>query len=289
MCSQPPIPRDHPEIPDRLLRLIQLIAPLRPEHIAVTGGEPTLLGVGFLETLAALRKYLPETAVSVLTNGRNFKDPDFVRRIAACSEPVRTLFSIPLHADVAKIHNRIAGCQGAFEETLAGLYNSSGKLRLEIRVIIHRLTVPRLRALADFIYSSLPFIRHVIFMGIENIGLARVNSDKLSIGNQEIIEPLAAAVEYLHLRGILVSLYNMQLCLLPRELWGFCRQSISDYKATYADACHACGLLRHCGGIFTSADPVHIASLRPVSSVFPSIDPSLPIYERNSSTRRLEL
>jgi len=49
-----------------------------------------------------------------------------------------------------------------------------------------------------------------------------------------------------------VSIYNLQLCLLPKSLWSFARRSISDYKNEYVEVCEGCSVRDHCAGMFTS-------------------------------------
>ncbi|MEI4896665.1 hypothetical protein Q8G71_35840, partial [Klebsiella pneumoniae] len=73
---------------------------------------------------------------------------------------------------------------------------------------------------------------------------------------------LQEAVDYLAVRGMDVSVYNHQLCVLPRALWRFARKSISDYKNIYLDGCQECAVLETCGGLFKSAEHVHSAHLR---------------------------
>jgi hypothetical protein len=48
----------------------------------VTGGEPTLLGDDFFRILRAMKSYLPQTAVHILSNGRLFAAPEFAKQYA---------------------------------------------------------------------------------------------------------------------------------------------------------------------------------------------------------------
>ena len=54
-------------------------------------------------------------------------------------------------------------------------------------------------------------------------------------------------------RGMTVSIYNLPLCVLPRSLWPFARQSISEWKNRYPDECEPCVVKDHCAGFFASA------------------------------------
>jgi hypothetical protein len=53
--------------------------------------------------------------------------------------------------------------------------------------------------------------------------------------------------------GIVVSIYNHQLCTLNAPLWPFARKSVSDWKNAYFDECAACGQRDVCGGFFASS------------------------------------
>ena len=50
-----------------------------------------------------------------------------------------------------------------------------------------------------------------------------------------------------------VSIYNLQLCLLPETLWQHSRRSISDWKQTYLDECNKCSKLDECAGVFQTS------------------------------------
>ena len=90
-------------------------------------------------------------------------------------------------------------------------------------------------------------------MGLEITGFAKPNLGKLWIDPYDYRYKLQAAVEYLSIRGMNVSVYNHPLCLLPRALWSFARQSISDWKNTFFDECQSCAVREECGGFFKSA------------------------------------
>jgi hypothetical protein len=62
------------------------------------------------------------------------------------------------------------------------LYNAEqAGLTLEIRVVLHKQSIPRLRQLANFIYRNFPFTAHVALMGLENMGYVKKNWDLLWI------------------------------------------------------------------------------------------------------------
>lgn len=251
MCSQPPKEIDDSYLVEENLKMLSLIqTPL--EYMGITGGEPTLLGPDLVRLLEATRDKLPNTHIHMLTNGRRYNDLSFVRRIASINHP-SFVSAIPLYADVSGVHDYIVQAQGAFDETVEGLYNAAESgLAVEIRIVLHKQSIPRLRQLAEFIYWNFPFAIHVAFMGLENMGYVKKNWEELWIDPVDYMDSLGEAVRYLYLRRMNVSIYNLQLCLLPRSLWSFARKSISDFKNEYLNVCSHCTVRDHCSGLFLS-------------------------------------
>jgi His-Xaa-Ser system radical SAM maturase HxsC len=266
MCSQPPkAVNDSARVP-LLLRLIELIDPAARE-IIISGGEPTIAGDGFFSIIEKARDWLPYTAVHVLTNGRNFKDDQLARRLAAVQHP-DLMLGIPLYSDIDRRHDYVVQAEGAYSETLHGFYNlATHGVRLELRVVLHKQTIPRLPQLAEFIARNLPFVEHVALMGLEMYGFTPRNLDALWIDPVDYQRELRKAVEVLALSGMNVSIYNHQLCTLPRELWPFARKSISDWKNIYLPECAGCRVQQYCGGFFQSAAKRHSSTITPVRSL----------------------
>jgi His-Xaa-Ser system radical SAM maturase HxsC len=263
MCSQPPVLSKDENIVDEHLRLIELIKD-PPDSIGITGGEPTLLKDGLVAILSRLKDRFPNTIVHMLTNGRLYAYEDLVARIASVEHPHFTS-AIPLYSDVASEHDYIVQAQGAFDETVIGLYNAAKHgLRIEIRVVLHKQTLPRLKQLADFIYRNLPFVDHIALMGLENMGYVRANWGLLWEDPVDYAPILEDAVRYFFYRRMNVSVYNLQLCVLPRSIWGFARQSISDFKNIYLDECGRCDVRGRCAGLFQSSEARHSRGIKAI-------------------------
>jgi His-Xaa-Ser system radical SAM maturase HxsC len=264
MCSQPPVVAGNGEIVNEHLRLIELIKD-PPNSIGITGGEPTLLKDGLITILFRLKERFPDTHVQMLTNGRLYAYHDLVAKISAVGHP-HFLSAIPLYSDVASEHDYVVQARGAFDETVVGLYNAARQgLRVEIRVVLHKQTLPRLRKLVEFIYSNLPFVEHVALMGLENMGYVKKNWNLLWVDPLDYSDVLEDAVRYLFYRRMNVSIYNLQLCVLPRSLWPFSRHSISDYKNIFLDECLACSARAHCGGLFKSSEQRHSRGIKAIT------------------------
>jgi His-Xaa-Ser system radical SAM maturase HxsC len=251
MCSQPP--KDKNDIP-QLYEINQKLISLIPKdcfELCITGGEPTLMGKLFFDTLELLKENLPNTEIHVLTNGRSFAWQNMAERLSQINYK-RLMLGIPLYADYYQVHDYIVQAKDAFNQTVLGLHNLARyNQRIEIRVVLHKQSIPRLTRLAKYIYKNLPFAEHVTFMGLEYIGYTPHNIEKLWIDPHDYIEELGEAVEFLAGQGMRVSIYNSQLCVMPEQLWKHCRKSISDWKNSYLPGCAKCTKLNDCGGLFT--------------------------------------
>jgi His-Xaa-Ser system radical SAM maturase HxsC len=263
MCSQPPKEIDDFDRLVEHLRVVDLIDPTTRE-LGLTGGEPTLFRDGFLELIARCRDRLPITALHVLTNGRLFYYRRFAEKLGALQHPDLVL-GIPLYSDIDTQHDYIVQAPGAFEETVLGLQHLDRYgVRVEIRVVLHALSIPRLPRLAAFIARNFPFASHVALMGLEMFGLVHQHLDELWIDPADTQRELIAATEILCDAGMNVSIYNHQLCVLDPRLWPLARKSISDWKNVYLPACNGCEAIDACGGFFQSATKIHSAHIHPL-------------------------
>jgi His-Xaa-Ser system radical SAM maturase HxsC len=263
MCPQPP-GRDPDDLHRHNLQLISLLDPQKTGQLGITGGEPTLLGDDLITLVRTCRQKLPRTLLTLLTNGRRLKDLEFARALVQAGFP-NLLIEIPLFADNDTEHDAVMGAQGSFYETIQGLHNLAllGQ-PVGLRTILHALTINRLTQYAAFIYQNLPFVFQVAFMGMETRGLASINLDRLWVDPYDYQDRLAHAVLYLARRQVPVSIYNHQLCLLPRKLWPFARKSITDWKQAYPPACATCSQREACGGVFGTGEK-YSAFLHPIS------------------------
>jgi His-Xaa-Ser system radical SAM maturase HxsC len=262
MCSQPP--RDREDAHELLRinhKLIDLI-PMDTPNLVITGGEPTLLGDELITLIEHLKERLQCTGIHLLTNARQFALPEYTARFAGVRHPALVV-GVPLYSDSATSHDYIVQSRGAFDETITGLHQlARWNLAVEIRMVLHKLTIPRLLNWAEFVYRNLPFAVHVALMGMEPTGYARYHHDKLWADPVEYQGAITDAVEFLSIRGMTVSIYNLQYCVLPRSLWPYARQSISDWKNTFLPVCGECAKRCDCAGFFESTELQHSQGTR---------------------------
>lgn len=251
MCSQPPKRADDSWLLDEIEALIPLI-PKETREIGFTGGEPTLNRERFLRILGLTQSYLPRTAIHVLSNGRSFADANFAAAYAQLKHH-DLMVGIPLYSDDPVRHDYIVQAQGAFDETVRGILNLKRMgQRVEIRIVLHKQSLPRLQHLCEFVARNLLFVDHVALMGLEMMGFTRANLDDLWIDPADYRDQLSEAVAILTRYHLNVSIYNHQLCLVNDDILPYYRKSISDWKNEYAPECQVCARQHECGGFFAS-------------------------------------
>jgi His-Xaa-Ser system radical SAM maturase HxsC len=256
---------------DELREVITLIPPDTHE-LGFTGGEPFLFGERFLDILSLAKNMLPRTAIHILSNGRLFCDKNFAESYARICHP-DMMVGIPLYSDDATIHDYVVQARGAFDETIRGILNLKElRQRVEVRVVLHKQTVPRLQRLAEFICRNLLFVDQVALMGLEITGFTRANLDQLWIDPKNYSAELTEAVRTFTAYSVPVSIYNHQLCTVDRAVWPYCQKSISDWKNEYLEICGGCDVRNECGGFFSSSKQYrHSDYIAPISIVPSSV------------------
>ncbi len=250
------------------LKLISLIDK-STEELALSGGEPTIVGDDLFHLILACKHFLPNTSLLLLTNGMKFREYHYTRFFSSIRHPSLTV-SISMYGDNSIEHDYIMGSKGAFDSTVLGILNlASFGNQIEIRTVIHKYTYLRLLRLSEFIYRNMTFVKHIAFMGLEPIGRARTNLEALWIEPKEIVHPLEEAIHYLVQRGMRVSIYNIPLCLLPEYLWNYARQSISDWKMSFHSKCLKCAEKENCSSLFNSGVDIYGRYLKPIGQSSP--------------------
>lgn len=220
MCPQPPILQEKDKTPFNL-KLISLLDK-HTKEIGITGGEPTLIGDNLFALINHIKKELPKTAISILSNGVKFADKEYAMKLAKCRHHDLQI-DIPLFSDIAAEHNRIVGAK-TFYKTVQGLYNLAlFHQRIGIRIVVHKQTYKRLPQFADYIYHNFPFVTQVAFMQMETTGLAKDNFDQLWIDPYEYNTELREAVLLLADRGMKPYIYNAQLCIIAKFICTDCK------------------------------------------------------------------
>ncbi|MBI5630743.1 MAG: radical SAM protein [Elusimicrobia bacterium] len=117
------------------------------KRVVLSGGEPTI-HPRFLEAVGAARE-LGFERIQVITNGRRFCYPDFLRKAQSLGLSEAT-FS--LHGHTRELHERLTRTPGSFLQALAGLGNalSLPGMIVSVDVVITKLNLGALREILDF-------------------------------------------------------------------------------------------------------------------------------------------
>jgi len=264
MCPQPPVNQEA-DRHELNLKHISLL-PKDTISIGVTGGEPTLIGDKLFEIINQIKKHIPKAYINILSNGIKFENIDYARCYAKNINH-KTVVDIPLYSDIDTIHNAIVGSK-TFHRTIEGIYNlAKFNVKIGIRVVVHKLNYDRLPQLAEFIYFNFPFVYQIAFMQMEPIGNALENIDKLWIDPVDYNKELEEAVNILYYRDLHVSIYNSQLCILPKKMRKFAVKSISEWKNIYVDECGECKLKPDCPGFFVSSKDYHSRGIKSINEI----------------------
>ena len=246
MCSQPPREKDDSVLMDEAFNLIRLL-PRDIQDLGLTGGEPTLYGKRLIELVDHIKVYLPNTPLDILTNGRAFAKEEYAQLMAGVEHP-NLMIAVPVYSSNPEVHDYVVQASGAFDETIRGIINLKRyDQQVQIRVVLHKQTIPTLVELARFIAFNLRFVDEVALMGMEIKGFTKPNLTKLWMDPYEYKDILAEAVSILDDYGIRTKIFNHQLCVINPVVEKFCVRSISDWKNDYLDECDKCFRRGVCG------------------------------------------
>lgn len=241
-----------------LERLIDLL-PSDAVHLTITGGEPTLLKWDFIDILKKCQDKFTQTEFLMLSNGRTLANTAY-RSAFLDAVPSHFRLAVPLYASTSDIHDSITRAPGSFEQTIAALKVLQHKLNIEIRIVVMKDTYKQLPEIANYLVSNLPNIKTVSIMGMELLGNAAINREKLWVDFRNTTKHIEDAVHILLAGGIDARIYNYPLCDLPRSLWSISARSITDYKIRYPEGCNGCAVRNLCGGFFFST--LHFADIQ---------------------------
>ncbi|HHO0145285.1 TPA: His-Xaa-Ser system radical SAM maturase HxsC [Providencia stuartii] len=251
-CSQPP-----KNISDSWLLDVatQALAAFKLEGvIGISGGEPLLYGIEFIEFLEHVKNNTPKTALHILTNGRAFKDLMFTKQVANIAKELPITFGIPLYSASASIHNKLVSSDGAFEETISGIINAGNSgLNIELRFIPTNYNYSDLYTVVEMAGRVFSNINQISVMNLEATGWARKNWKSLYVNPETYLESLQKAIDIAERSQLPIVLFNYPLCHISQDLWQYSVQSISDWKNYYPDDCLHCKMMGECGGYFSSS------------------------------------
>ncbi|MET4701827.1 His-Xaa-Ser system radical SAM maturase HxsC [Constrictibacter sp. MBR-5] len=248
MCSQPP---KHSDDDWRFPYFEQALSLCDTGTlVGISGGEPTLYLDSLIDMLSRASEKRPDLRFHVLSNAQHFSR-EKIARVRALHEATNTTWGIPLYSHRPATHDEIVGKPGAFERLLENIFLlGSVGAKIELRTVITALNMLDLPHLAGFVAKTIPFIGHWAIMGMEPIGYARAQWDRLFFDHSIFSQPLTNALEIAGLKGVPCHLYNVPRCTVPERYRNRCVDSISDWKKKYLPECADCGERNACSGFF---------------------------------------
>ena len=249
MCSNPPgYEKEKGYDFKNLVLRFQKINPKETE-IYLTGGEPTL-HPQFFKLLTILRKRCPRAKIILDTNGRMFFYRDFLKK---CLGYGNLEFQVSLCAHTASLHDKITQTKGSFEQTVGGIKNllslKSAGNEVEIRVVIHKLTLPHLKEIYDFVAKNFPRITRLIFIFMEMEGRAQKNIEKVGITYKKARPHLENLFKKIRNSSFEVRLYHFPLCVLPSKFWPCLWRTLPEKEIAFLKKCNQCLYRKYCPGI----------------------------------------
>jgi len=263
-CPQPREERYEPDLDANSLIAALASLPSNLLHLTISGGEPTLRFDLISNVLEMFRNRAEPVSIQLLTNAVMLKQNSLCARLRAVS-PQSLVIGVPLYAGHADLHDAITCMDGSFTSTVQAITNLlSLGARVEIRVIVSRLTINDLPTTAAFISKNMHTVERVLFIAPELHGCARDNALKVWQDPHEQAPSLIKATHILRAGDVRVSLYNYPLCTIPESLWSISADSISPWKKAFSKCCDACTVRRYCAGFFTCNKDVMNSVVCPV-------------------------
>ncbi len=200
--------------------------------ISFSGGEPTL----YPDILEAIRyaKKKKIVAIQIISNGIKTADYYFCEKLA---EAGLNEIKFSLHSLNRKIHNKLVGCQTAFDSILKSSenFNKLG-IKISFNFAINKLNYKEIPLFAKVMHGYK--ITGFCFMFSFYEGNMLNNTD-ISVPYSEVKPYLKAAVEYMRKKEILIEtkmLTNFPPCIIPEYVdlisdWG--GDKIKNYSKVF--------------------------------------------------------
>lgn len=191
----------------------------KSESVLFTSGEPTLNKK--LVEYIKLAKRSGFKRVSIITNGKKLSDPAFCEELLGAGLDE---IGVSLHGSDEKIHDRITGVPGSFDQTLAGLKNlSSLKKGHQFELSVH-FTVNKLNCgdMLNFIKLILRTknVDRLILNAVRPSGKAKINFDKIVPDYSVLAKKFKEAIKEAEKipafgKEIVFTINDLPACILP--------------------------------------------------------------------------
>jgi His-Xaa-Ser system radical SAM maturase HxsC len=248
MCTYSPNSPDF-NLNIREIEKIVVTCPRNITKVVVSGGEPTIRK-DILDVLKLIKQNLPNPELYMLTNGRMFFYPDFTKKFV---ETGCDSLAIPIHGHNPKLHDKISGVRGSFSQTVQGIKNLlvyRDRVRIEIRVVIHKLNYRQLPKICEFITREFKGIWKVVLFPIDIIGSANLNRKRLIVRITDVKPFLEKGINILEENGFEFQLFHLPFCIIDKKYWkNIAGRTVEGRRITF-ESCDGCVMKEKCPGIW---------------------------------------
>ncbi|MDD2673093.1 MAG: radical SAM protein [Syntrophales bacterium] len=249
MCSNPP---DYDKWGDYSLKSISSRIKnisLKEKEIYLTGGEPTI-HPDFFSILDLIKKRCPKAKIIIDTNGRMFYYKKFLDKFLNYAN---IELQISLCGHNAHLHDKITEADGSFDQMVVGtktlLDRKKKNSEVEIRVVIHKLTLPNFEKIFEFVSERFVGIKRLIFIFMEYEGMAGENIKKVGISYEEVWPYLKKAFSKIRSIPLEVRFYHFPLCVLPKKTWPYLWRTLPEKEVDFLPSCRKCLYKKYCLGV----------------------------------------
>lgn len=226
------------------------------DRVTFIGGEPTILK-NLLFIIEYTRSLNKTAIIQINTNGRNFFYNGFTNKFLKFNRD-KLEFHIALYASNAKIHDKITQVRGSFDQTIQGIKNLLNLgFNVKIRSIVSKLNYADLIEFANFIISEFGKqrirIAGVVIVGMDIIGNAHNNRDKLVVSHSIIAPHIEKCMDRLSKAGVHVEVHLLPKGIFKKEYHKFVVKS-GCTSGNFVDShgCKQCSYNRECPRLLKS-------------------------------------
>jgi sulfatase maturation enzyme AslB (radical SAM superfamily) len=222
----------------------------------ISGGEPTL-HPHFFSILHSIKRKFPTVKLYLLTNGRMFAYEDFTQRVLMFDN---LYLQISIFGHNARLHDRITGVRGSFEQTVSGIENIlSGKQKnqfVEIRVVLVKQNLKALHRIVKLVTTRFRTMDTFVVIFPEPEGRCAVNFKDVGIKYSQAKKPVSDLVR--SWKGVPrdLRLYHFPLCTLEPSQWKFAWLTQYPGETEYIGTCRNCAVRKYCTGIHKNYLPI---------------------------------
>lgn len=176
-------------------------------HVCFTTGEPTLSPLlPWLLRVAADEGYVER---ALITNGRRLADPAYLDRLLDAG---LNLLTVSIHGHDPRAHDRLTRAPGSFAQTLRGMRNASGRVRLNSATVMCRPSLGSLRPLLALLGRL--GVEQAVLSVVKPRGRAEKGARALVPSAAQAVEALTAALAALGEAAPPVYLEDLPPCAM---------------------------------------------------------------------------